>query len=41
MSWGTIEQTESGDVMQSFNNEAMLLSAQGVTIVVSSGDDGA
>lgn len=41
ISWGTLEQLESASVMNAFNTEAMLLSAQGVTIVAASGDHGA
>jgi len=41
LSWGTIENLESSAVMHAFNTEALLLAAQGVTILVSSGDNGA
>lgn len=40
ISWGATEQTESASIMTSFNNEAIILAAQGVTIFVSSGDNG-
>lgn len=41
ISWGSIEFLQSPVLMTLFNIEAMLLASMGVTIVVSSGDDGA
>lgn len=40
MSWGSIEQQQSTSVLSSFNTEAMKLGAIGVTVTISSGDDG-
>merc|ERR1711988_640659 len=40
ISYGSIEPEVSSSVADTFNNEAMKLGAQGVTIFVSSGDDG-
>jgi tripeptidyl-peptidase-1 len=40
ISYGSIEQEMSPLAMSRFNDEASILSAQGVTIAVSSGDDG-
>eukprot|EP01038_Epipyxis_sp_PR26KG_P008124 gene8124-11002_t len=40
VSWGAIEQTVDASVMTAFNNEALKVASMGVTIVVSSGDDG-
>ena len=41
ISWGSIEQENSAFEMNSFNTEALKLSSMGVTVTVSSGDDGA
>ena len=41
MSWGSVEQANSQDVMDAFNTEAMKLTSMGVTVTVSSGDNGA
>ena len=41
MSWGSVEELESAATMTSFNNEAIILGGMGVTVTVSSGDDGA
>ena len=41
MSWGSNEILVSPTTISSFNTEALKLSAMGVTITVSSGDDGA
>jgi len=41
MSWGSVEQGSSSDTLTSFNTEAMKLTSMGVTVTVSSGDDGA
>lgn len=40
MSWGSIEQTVSKGTLDSFNTEAMKLAAIGVTLLISSGDNG-
>jgi len=40
MSWGSIEQGNSASSMTSFYNEAVSLAAVGVTVTVSSGDNG-
>jgi tripeptidyl-peptidase-1 len=40
MSWGSIEQSQSTSVLNSFNTEAMKLGAIGVTMTISTGDDG-
>ena len=40
MSWGSIEQYNTASQMNSFNTEAKKLAAVGVTIAVSSGDNG-
>mmetsp|Transcript_15148 Transcript_15148/g.33417 ORF Transcript_15148/g.33417 Transcript_15148/m.33417 type:complete len:776 (-) Transcript_15148:189-2516(-) len=40
MSWGSIEITQSVSSMNTFNSEALSLAAMGVTVLVSSGDDG-
>jgi len=41
ISWGSTEQAMSSSVMTSFCNEALALAARGVSILVSSGDNGA
>ena len=41
ISWGSTEQSVSPSIMTAFCNQAMNLAARGVTIVVSSGDNGA
>jgi tripeptidyl-peptidase I len=41
ISWGIIEWFESSSIMTAFNTEALILAAQGVTILVASGDNGA
>ena len=41
ISWGANERFVSASTFETFNNEAMKLGVQGVTIVVSSGDNGA
>jgi hypothetical protein len=41
MSWGSIEQTQGVDTLGAFNTEAMKLTSMGVTVTVSSGDNGA
>jgi tripeptidyl-peptidase-1 len=40
ISWASIEQSNSASTMTSFYNEAVKLAAMGVTVLVSSGDDG-
>ena len=40
VSWGTTEQSMPSSTMSAFCNEAMSLASRGVTIVVSSGDNG-
>jgi tripeptidyl-peptidase-1 len=40
MSWGTIEQDVPVGILNSFNTEAMKLGAIGVTVTISSGDNG-
>jgi tripeptidyl-peptidase-1 len=40
ISWGTVEQYQAVSTMQQFDYQAMILGLQGVTITVSSGDDG-
>jgi tripeptidyl-peptidase-1 len=40
MSWGSIEQDQSTSVLNSFNTEALKLGSIGVTVTISSGDDG-
>jgi subtilase family serine protease len=41
MSWGSVEQAQGVDVLTAFNTEAMKLTSMGVTVTVSSGDNGA
>eukprot|EP00428_Durinskia_dybowskii_P062055 CAMPEP_0170380796 /NCGR_PEP_ID=MMETSP0117_2-20130122/14069_1 /TAXON_ID=400756 /ORGANISM="Durinskia baltica, Strain CSIRO CS-38" /LENGTH=661 /DNA_ID=CAMNT_0010636329 /DNA_START=129 /DNA_END=2114 /DNA_ORIENTATION=+ len=41
ISWGSTEQANAKETMNAFNTEAMKLGAMGVTVTVSSGDDGA
>eukprot|EP01035_Chromulina_nebulosa_P018785 gene18785-24552_t len=41
MSWGSLESETSESTLEQFNTEAMKLGAIGVTITISSGDDGA
>jgi tripeptidyl-peptidase-1 len=40
MSWGSVEQGNPASVLNSFNTEAIKLGALGVTVTISSGDDG-
>jgi subtilase family serine protease len=41
ISWGANERFVAASTFETFNNEAMKLGVQGVTIIVSSGDNGA
>eukprot|EP01034_Spumella_vulgaris_P026655 gene26655-33268_t len=40
ISWGTVEQQNSLTVLNAFNTETLKLTAQGVTVMVSTGDNG-
>ena len=40
ISYGSIESSTSSAIMTTFNNNAMALGAMGVSVFVSSGDDG-
>eukprot|EP01038_Epipyxis_sp_PR26KG_P004236 gene4236-6013_t len=40
MSWGSVEQQQASSVLTQFNTEALKISALGVTVSISSGDDG-
>lgn len=41
ISWGSIEQFTLTSTLEAFDNEAAILASLGITVVVSSGDDGA